>query len=99
MSVHIKNQAVVSEKLSKIKGSANDLHIIIDFDRTLTSPEGTTSWGVLGHSKALSKAYHEKSEELYNKFHPIEIDKDKSLAERYQVRPSLLTTCCAFREN
>lgn len=74
MTVRMKHVGVVNEKITKIQSSLAKLHIIIDFDRTLTHPSSVTSWGILKNSKALSSSFHEKTSQLYKKYHPMEID-------------------------
>lgn len=73
------------EKLERIKeeiqkqGSKN-LHILTDFDRTLTyakSAEGENIpaiISILRNGNYLAEGYAEKAHALFNKYHPIEID-------------------------
>lgn len=69
----------------KIKeGSYQNLHVLSDFDRTLTY--GTTAEGekrpslisVLRNGDYLDQDYAEKAHALFDKYHPIEMDPDLS---------------------
>lgn len=72
------------EKLEKAKraiseAGADKLHILADFDRTLTSAfiEGQSTpsiIAILRDGSYLTPDYAKKAHELYNKYHPIEID-------------------------
>ena len=58
------------------------MHVIADFDSTLTAQESYTSWSVMKKSKDLSDSFQALSSELFMKYHPVEIDETRSLAER-----------------
>ncbi|MCL4129634.1 UNVERIFIED_CONTAM: hypothetical protein GTU68_062500 [Idotea baltica] len=65
----------------------NNLQLVVDFDYTLTrghfkNEKALCSWGILDNSLQMPPFYREKSQELLNKYYPIEIDPDKSEAEK-----------------
>ncbi len=72
------------EKLEKLKkriseAGANKLHVLSDFDRTLTPAfiDGQnipSIIAILRDGSYLTPDYVKKTHELYNKYHPIEID-------------------------
>lgn len=83
---YISNPTSFERKISKIKSDGiNSLHIISDFDRTLTGqqPEGkitTTSWAIF--QSILGNEYTRSRQELFNYYYPIE--KDESLDIQYR---------------
>lgn len=85
-AVTIKRPAELKAKLDRlVEGGVSTLHIIADFDSTLTDPAAETSWGCLRRSKDLSEAFHETSARLYKRFHAVEIDERVSITERAQA--------------
>lgn len=80
------------EELEKIKKriskeGANKLHVITDFDRTLTklfvdSKEISSVISILRDGNYLTKDYAKKAHTLFDKYHPIEIDPTISLKEK-----------------
>jgi HAD superfamily hydrolase (TIGR01544 family) len=76
------------------------MKIFTDFDLTLTSyyynrktkELGTTAYGVLEKSNLLPKEYHEGTEELYKKYHKIEIDPSVSDADKAKYMLEWWTT-------
>lgn len=80
------------EKLEKIKqaiskAGANKLHVLADFDRTLTKnfvngKEVPSVISVLRDGSYLTAGYAEKVHALFNKYHPIEIDPKIPLKEK-----------------
>jgi len=94
----IPNGQKYSEILSKLKvGGINKLQLILDFDGTITSIGGLTSWGVI-ESYDFSQEYKEKLAKEFNYYHPIEIDhttpyeeKVKKMVEWWNIAHSDLT--------
>lgn len=82
--IHIADEDEFHRKLSSfITGGIENLHIISDFDRTLTNPvvDGKrvpSALALIRMGNYLSENYSKKAEELFKKFHPIEIDKNIS---------------------
>jgi len=88
MNVIIPNQKSFEKIKSEIKkGGYKNLHILADFDRTLT-------YGAIGEIKTpsiismlrdgnhLTPGYAEKAQGLFNKYHPIEVDSEIPLPEK-----------------
>lgn len=86
--VIIVNKKEFDEKVERIKkDGVEKLHILSDFDRTITTAfvngESRPSLiSVLRDGNYLTKEYAEKAHELFNKYHPIEIDPKLSLEEK-----------------
>lgn len=60
---------------SKIKyWGDSSIHVVTDFDRTLTIGESESSWGILSTGNFVSPEYIEDRNRLYKKYRPIEID-------------------------
>ena len=86
-----------------IKNGPNHLHIITDFDRTLTYSQGRDNKkiksviSVLREHDYLSKEYSTKAKALFEQYHPIEIDpnisqeaKKKSMETWWKTHNQLL---------
>lgn len=104
----MKNIVILNpEKLEKSKstiseGGVDKLHVLADFDRTLTSAfiggQSTPSIiAILRDGSYLTPDYAKKAHELYNKYHPIEIDpkipiekKKKAMNEWWEAHFDLL---------
>ena len=75
-----------SERFNKVKklikkGGAGNLHVLSDFDRTLTKAfvggkEVPSLISILRDHNYLTPDYPEKARALFDKYHPIEIDPD-----------------------
>lgn len=76
------------EKLARIKeGGLNNLHIVSDFDRTLTphrvqGEKTSTSFAQFRNGGYLGDDYVSRAEALYDKYRPLEIDESLSFEER-----------------
>jgi len=76
------------KKLKAMKeGGAERLHVLSDFDRTLTTAfvdgESRPSLiSVLRDGHYLTSEYAAKAHELFNKYHPIEVNPDISIEEK-----------------
>ena len=62
------------DKIKNINLEDNNYYVVIDFDKTLTSGESVTSWGLTAKSNGIGPDYTEKRMALFNKYRPIEID-------------------------
>jgi len=51
--------------------SDDSIHILADFDRTITAGHGEGSWSVLAKSDLLPKEYVEGRKVLYKRYRPI----------------------------
>ena len=60
------------EKLSNLKKGS--FSFIIDFDRTITTSNSPTTWGVIKKCHLFTKQYDIEQEALYNYYRKIEID-------------------------
>jgi len=68
--IYIRNNA-----LSKTNNWVDDsIHVLTDFDRTITVGNSDSSWSVLSKSKLVPKEYVLERQELYNYYRPIEIN-------------------------
>lgn len=83
--VRVGRPDVLDAKLRALREASIDgLHVILDFDKTLTHPESDTSWSLLQRHR-FSPAFVTGTQALYDKYHPIEIDERLSVAERYKA--------------
>jgi HAD superfamily hydrolase (TIGR01544 family) len=55
------------------------MYVVSDFDYTLTSDLGKTTWGIIAFSKRVDENYREKVNELYTYY--TNIDRDMSLSD------------------
>jgi HAD superfamily hydrolase (TIGR01544 family) len=87
-NIHIRNYEQVRETITAIMNDGfQKLHIISDFDMTLTrywlnGKRSVSSHGVLERSSFLSQESREALHQLYLKYYPIEIDKHMPLEEK-----------------
>jgi len=86
--IHIADPLALEEKIRKIKGDGGKhLHVVSDFDRTLTpmfidGEKAETGVGQIRAGGYLSPEYVKEAYALKDKYHPIEIDETIPLAER-----------------
>ena len=74
--------------IEKIKNWEDNLiHILTDFDRTITTANSESSWGILSNSGLVTKEYEEERQSLYNYYRPIEIDEEID----YETKDKLMT--------
>lgn len=89
-NIIISNPKELEEKINKIsKEGAKSLHVISDFDRTIT--KGLTKKGkrtetvisqLRSDPKYLGEDYHKKAHELFETYYPIEMSSSISLKEK-----------------
>ncbi|MFA5012980.1 MAG: hypothetical protein WC520_00230 [Candidatus Paceibacterota bacterium] len=90
-NIIIVNPEELAKKKQLIKeAGAGALHILTDFDKTLTKTYVNgkifpSVISILRDNEYLSKSYSVKAQELYNKYRPIEIDPDISYEEKKAV--------------
>jgi len=64
-----------NEKINKINAwNDNSIHILTDFDRTITVGNSNSSWSILSKSDLVPKEYVTERQELYDYYRPYEID-------------------------
>lgn len=77
-NIHISNQGELKSKIKHLRESGMErLHIITDFDRTITTRNNngtitTTSWAIF--AQVLPESYVAERKELFEQYRPIEID-------------------------
>lgn len=62
----------------------NNLYVVADFDRTITSGNSKTSWSVLADTDLVPEEYTKERHRLYDIYRPIEVD--DSLPFEYRVK-------------
>lgn len=86
--VFIRDEKGLEEKINYFKTQgASKIQIISDFDRTLTKAffmgkKIQTSYSLIREGNYLSKDYPKKAFALFDKYHPYEISKKLSIAEK-----------------
>lgn len=64
-----------NDALNKIKDwNDSSIHILADFDRTITSGNSDSSWGVLSKCDFVPKEYINDRKKLHDYYRPLEID-------------------------
>ena len=87
-NIAIPNKKALEEKIEKIKKSGiKALHVISDFDRTLTKAFVKGKFvpsliSVLRDGNYLTPDYAEKAHALFNKYHPIEASQEIPIEEK-----------------
>ena len=102
-NILIKDKKAFEQKLNKIKSDGkNNLHVIADFDKTLTKAivkgqKTHTSIAQIREGNYLSEDYVKKSFALYDKYHPFEVnnklsdeEKDRKMMEWWSSHLKLL---------
>lgn len=66
-----------NDVLNKIKNwNDESIHILADFDKTITSGNSDASWGILSKSCLVCKEYVKERQDMYDKYRPIELDEN-----------------------
>lgn len=63
----------------------DDVFFILDFDGTVTSWQSVSSFWLFRRSGVLGKKFEQKSSELFDYFHPFEIDHTLTQQERWKL--------------
>lgn len=91
MSLFIPNPENLESTMESIgKDGVNNLHILADFDRTLTygSQNGiktTTIVSLLRDGKHLREDYAERAHQLFDQYHPIEMDHNLTVESKKPI--------------
>lgn len=101
--VYIPNKILLKDKLDKIKLDGIDsLHVVSDFDRTLTkyffdNKKIPSAIALIREGRYLTKDYPKKAFQLFDKYHPIELDESlpydyrcKKMKEWWETHEKLL---------
>ncbi len=79
------------EKLDKIKLDANNMYVVIDFDRTITAKDSQDSWDAA--AIMLGEEFTKKSYDLYQKYRPIEQDYTITYKEKNRAMEIWYKSC------
>lgn len=63
----------------------NNLYVVADFDRTITSGSSKTSWSVLADTDLVPEEYTKERHRLYDIYRPIEVDTSLPLDYRMKM--------------
>ena len=61
-----------TNKINQLEINKDNVCVVLDFDRTITSEESTDSWDASG--RILGKEFKEEMQKYYEKYRPIELD-------------------------
>ncbi len=74
------------EKLKQANNwSDNSIHILTDFDRTITRGNSPSSWSLIAKSNLLPDGYIEERNKLFDYYRPIEIDEAIEAAKKNKL--------------
>jgi len=62
----------------------NDIYILTDFDRTITTGNSNSSWGILT-AQNFDKNYEKERKDLYNFYRPLEVDSNINLEDKSKL--------------
>ena len=79
------------EKLKDISLTNNNIYVLLDFDRTITSYDSLDTWAVAG--MAADSGCNEQINNLYNIYRPIETDYSISYGEKYNAMEKWYSSC------
>ncbi|MDD5649854.1 MAG: hypothetical protein PHF86_05445 [Candidatus Nanoarchaeia archaeon] len=88
--VHFHNEDLVKQKIKEIKSQGLDkLHVVSDFDRTLTKcfyngKKIPSTIALIREGGYLTEDYPKKAFELFDKYHPIELDESLDYDYRFK---------------
>src|SRR3989344_8194852 len=89
-NIHINNEPLLQEKIKGIKSEGKEkLHVVSDFDRTLTKSEIDgrripSAISLIREGGYLTPDYAPAAYALFDKYHPIEIDSSIPLKEKIE---------------
>ncbi len=66
----------------KYNVNKENLYVVLDYDRTITSIKGPDSWDAVTSKTIVGTEIREEMEELYKKYRPIELSYDISIEEK-----------------
>lgn len=87
--IYLSDEKLLNKKLEEIKADGFDkLHVVSDFDRTLTKcfyngKKVPSTIALIRQGEYLSNDYPEKAFELFNTYHPVEIDESLDYNYRF----------------
>ncbi len=82
---------IKEERLKNIKLTKENMCVLLDFDKTLTSYESLDSWAVAG--MAADEGCEAEVNKLYDKYRPIEMDYNISYEEKYKAMEEWYNSC------
>lgn len=82
---------IKEERLKNIKLTKENMCVLLDFDKTLTSYESLDSWAVAG--MAADEGCEAEIDKLYDKYRPIEMDYNISYEEKYKAMEEWYNSC------
>lgn len=62
------------EKIKNIHLNNNNFYVVMDFDKTITTSNGTDSWTILQNPTIMNPQFEKDSLLLYEKYGPLELD-------------------------
>lgn len=82
---------IKEERIKNIDLIKENVYVLIDFDRTITSYDSLDSWGVAG--MAADEGCEVEVNKLYEKYRPIEMDYNISYEEKYKQMETWYNSC------
>lgn len=80
-----------SNKLETLKINKNNVYLVIDFDKTITTKQSTDSWAASG--MMLGDNFAKEINKLYEQFRPIELNYQIPLEEKEQAMKEWYKEC------
>lgn len=85
-----------TNQLEKLKINKDNVYLVIDFDKTITTEKSEDSWSVSG--RLLGEEFAKEINMLYKKYRPIEIDYKISLQEKEKAMVEWYGKCMSLYE-
>ncbi len=82
---------IKEEKVKSIELTKENVYVLLDFDKTITTYDSLDSWGVAG--MAADEGCEAEVSKLYEKYRPIEIDYNISYEEKYRIMEEWYNAC------
>lgn len=82
---------IKEERVKSIELTKENVYVLLDFDKTITSYDSLDSWGVAG--MAADEGCEVEVNKLYEKYRPIEMDYNISYEEKYKQMETWYNSC------
>ena len=74
MNIFSEKENFEKKKQKIVFDGLENLHIVIDFDNTMTHSDSLTTHRTIETSEMLSKKFRDETKELFKHYYPIEIN-------------------------
>lgn len=84
---------ITNQKINDLKINKNNVYLVIDFDKTITSNESMDSWASSANPEIVGEEIVEKMDILYQKYEPIESSHKVPIEEKERYMEKWYSEC------